>query len=74
MRLKIYNINTANGDKPVTDVISITLNGGEPFKVKNVWVYGMYPNAISRTVLATDLSPIPAVEKTSATDPDFKKF
>lgn len=74
MRLKIYNINTANGDKPVTDAISITLNGGEPFKVKNVWVYGMDPNAISRAALANDLSPISAVEKTSAIDHDFKKF
>jgi hypothetical protein len=69
MRIKIHDIKMANNDKPVTDVISVTLNGGEQFKVKNVWVYGMDQNAITRATLTSDLESLPASEKKSQTDP-----
>ena len=70
MRIKIYDIKTANSDKPVTDVVSITLNGGEQFKVKNVWVYGMDQNAATRKTIPADSQSITASEKTSASDPN----
>lgn len=70
MRLKLYDAKIANNEKPVTDVISVTLNGGEPFKIKNVWAYGMDPNAVTRATLTSNLESLSAAEKKSQSDPN----
>lgn len=67
MRVKLYDVKTANGDKPVTDMISVTLNGGEPFKVKNVWIHSMDENAVTRSAFDGELHA--AAEKKSESDP-----